>query len=111
MRDERKDPGYLPLMPYTDLSYLIGYLWKIGPLIETAMGTGPLNHVDLAAWQSNSGIELAPWEADFMRQLSREYLALSQQAKKSDCPPPWLGGLSMPERRIHVAKKIDAIFG
>lgn len=111
MRGERRDPDFVPLMPPCELPYLVGYLWEVGPVIDGGMGSFPVQETDLAAWQSNTGIELEPWESRLLRRLSREYLVQLQQAEKPDCLPPWLSGLPLAERRKAVASKIDAIFG
>ena len=69
--------------------YLIGYLFEIGPTLAAGMGNGPLTHVEIMAWQSNTGIELQPWEVRFVKHLSIEYLNESQRATAHDCAAPW----------------------
>ena len=69
--------------------YLLAYLWEIGPTLAAGMGSGPITHQELFAWQANSGIELQPWETRVLRRLSIEYLIASQKAEKADCVAPW----------------------
>lgn len=89
------------------VGYLIDFLWRVGPTMDSGMGRLPLSESELAAWQFNSGVRLSPWEAESLRRLSREYLGQSQQAEKHDCPAPY----GIAQRREIVARKIDEIFG
>ncbi len=107
IRADRKDEHYVPDMPVCGAEYLVGYLWEVGPTMVGGMGEAPLSHGEIAAWQMNSGVELQPWEARFLRNLSREYLGQSQRSEKPDCPAPY----GTTERRAIVAKRIDEIFG
>lgn len=110
-RKVMKDEFFQPVMPPLELPHLVVYLWGAGPTIDTAFGPQPLSHLDIQAWRANSGLDAQPWEAEAMRELSREYLVQLNLAAKPDCPPPWLGGLPQRERRMAVANKVDAIFG
>jgi hypothetical protein len=90
MKDERKDQDYEPDMPPAEgVGYLLGYLWEVGPTMAAGMGAGPVTHTELRAWQANTGIELAPWEARILRRLSHDYLAESHAAEKPDRAAPW----------------------
>lgn len=83
MRKEREDDLYQPGMPPLERAeYLIGYFFEIGPTV-------PISSVELNAWQDLTGIELRPWEARFIRSLSRDYLGESFKATRRDCPAPW----------------------
>lgn len=64
--------------------YLIGYLWEVGPTVNS----GPVTHQELRAWQAGIGIELQPWEIRFLRRLSGDYLRESFLATKPDSPAP-----------------------
>lgn len=57
--------------------------------MSAGMGSGPITHGELEAWQRNTGITLAPWEARVIRDLSRDYISESSKAEKRDCPEPW----------------------
>ena len=100
--------------------HLVGYLFEVGPVGYGAMGPVPLSHSELAAWQVNTGIELAAWEAKALRRLSMDYLAASNAAQAADCPPFYterpvsenrsavnnavrniLGGLARPSKGSH----------
>lgn len=91
MRRDRKDDSYQPEMPPLNAPHLLGYLFEIGPVMAAGMGSGPITHEELQAWQQGTGIELQPWEVRTLRRLSQEYLTESHKAEKSDCPAPWDG--------------------
>ena len=76
-------------MPPCPAPYLIGYLFEMGPPVAAGMGQGPLTHAEMVAWQQNVGVELHPWEARFIRQLSVEYLNESALATDPERPAPW----------------------
>lgn len=81
---------YEPEMPPLEGSeYILGYLYEIGPIMSGAMGSGPITHGELCAWQSNTGIRLSPWEVRTLRRLSIEYLNEQHRAGKLGCEPPW----------------------
>jgi hypothetical protein len=107
MRNDNSDPLFEPPMPPLELPYLVDFLWQVGPVIEDGNGRAPLTHQEIVSWQFNTGISLKPWEARFLRNLSRDFLAQSQKAEKPDCPSPFGFG----ERRAMVAKKVEEIFG
>lgn len=89
MRKDREDDSYQPGMPPLERAeYLIGYFFEIGP---TGPGSAQISNVELNAWQGLTGIELRPWEARFIRSLSRDYLGESFRATRRDCPAPWKG--------------------
>ena len=75
--------------PIISGEYLIGYLYELGPTVAAGMGAGPITHQDMLAWQINTGVRLAPWEARFLRRLSVEYLSESHKAEKLGAQPPW----------------------
>ena len=70
---------------------MVGYFFRIGPFLETGMGSVPLTHSEIESWQNNSGVELTSWEAEMIRKLSVDYLSESQKAIRPDCPAPWRG--------------------
>ena len=69
--------------------HVLNYLWKWGPVLGGTMGQMALTHDNLAACQSNTGIELSEWEAETLVRLSREYLGESNAASKHDRKPPY----------------------
>ncbi len=107
MKADMKDEFYLPDMPPVDVDHIIEYLFDIGPDVNTGMGDVPLRSEHLIAWQEETGISLLPWEARFLRRLSRAYIVQAQKSEKPDCQPPF----GFEERRALVAAKIDAVFG
>jgi hypothetical protein len=92
--------------PIDSASYLISYLFEIGPTVAAGMGAGPITHEELRAWMDLIGIELQPWEVRFLRRLSRDYLSESHQAEKPDRPAPWQPEDRSQEEREAVARKI-----
>lgn len=101
----------LPLPPAGPAAYLTQYLFDAGPACYGAMGPVPLSHLELAAWQSNSGIELAAWEAQALRRLSGDYVAASQAAQAPDCPPYWIDAATVADQRPALADAARSIFG
>ncbi len=77
-------------MPDCDAEYLLEHLFDIGPVQNTGMGLAPISHMELRAWQDNTGICLQSWEAEFLRRLSSEYVRAATDAKRPDCPAPWI---------------------
>lgn len=74
------------------------------------MGAMPLLWQELTHWQRNSGIDLTPWEAVTLRQLSADYVAESHAAESTTRPAPWLpDNWQSHEARNNVAKKIRSI--
>jgi hypothetical protein len=89
-RKAREDDTYQPDMPPLECgAYLIAYLFEVGPVMSGGMGPVPLTHGELRCWQDNIGLQLQPWEARFLRRLSREYAAEMHRAEKADAPAPW----------------------
>jgi hypothetical protein len=72
---------------------------------------GPLGWQEMAAWEHLTGIELDPWEARTLRELSAEYLVEKQHAKKADRIAPYTGAPDdIEERRAMVDRKVLAAF-
>jgi len=90
LRELHKDPDYQPDMPSVEgAAYLLGYLFDVGPVLAAGMGPGPITYTELAAWCQLHSIELEPWEVQFMRRLSFEYLNELRAAEQPDRPAPW----------------------
>ena len=90
MRTTRGDPGYMPELPDPGCAaYLLAYLFEVGPASSTGMGPAPITHQELAAWCQVAGVPLQPWEARFLRALSREYVAEAMAAEDPMRPAPW----------------------
>lgn len=93
--------------PLDSCEYLLTYLYEVGPVMQGGMGQTPLTHEEIAHWQRNIGLSLQPWEARFLKSLSREYLSQSQISNDINCPPPF-GAI---ERAKNIDKLIDEAFG
>jgi hypothetical protein len=104
-RAQYKKDGITPLMPPVGAaSYIAEYLWEIGPTQASGLGDGVISHQEIAAWQSNLGIELHAWEVGLLRRLSQDYLTQSREAEDPYCKPPF-GQLY---RNPNLSKLIDA---
>lgn len=64
---------------------MLDYLWEIGPTKKD----GPIEALDLVAWEHLLGIEWQPYESRLLLKLSRAYLGESHQATKRDAKCPW----------------------
>lgn len=93
-------------MPPCTADYLVGYLMEIGPGVSTGMGLAPIDHRDIAAWQSNLGIELQAWEVRALRRISLEYVKQHNQAMDRNCPCPYITGDAEIDNRQAVANQI-----
>lgn len=71
--------------------YLIETLFAVGPV----RAEGPLYEEHLQAWERRRGIELAPWEADLLLDLSRAYLTEMHDAREWATLPPWPPAVKM----------------
>ena len=108
MRVDRKDEDYEPPLPNIDgMMHVLGYLFEIGPVMTGAMGPAPITHTEIDAWQANTGVDLAAWEARVMRRLSIEYIGEMQRAEKPDCPPPWTPPEVPQLDRAAVSRKVQ----
>lgn len=87
--------------------YLITYLFEVGPIMAAGMGSGPITHEELAAWQRNTGVDLQSWESRMLRRLSIDYLNESHRATKADCPAPYQPEELSHRNREAVAKKVS----
>lgn len=84
------DEGKPVDLPWVEAGgYLVGYLMEAGPVDNGGMGAGRISNSELRAWQTLSGIDLQPWEAQIIRRLSGEYAAESHRATDPNCPPPF----------------------
>jgi len=76
-------------MPECPLLFMVGYLFEIGPTIPNGMGDAPVSHLEISAWQQNTGFVLDSWQATTLHKLSLAYLSESQRATKPDAEAPW----------------------
>jgi hypothetical protein len=99
-----------PDLPDCQAEYIVKYLFDVGPVQSGGSGAIPLTCQEIQSWQEQSGIELHPWEFNFIRKLSSEYLIESQKAEKPDYPAPYQPKVTSDQKREAVAMKIDNLF-
>ena len=105
MRRDHRDDDWQPDMPPIEVGgYLAGYLFEIGPTMPGGMGAAPITNQEIESWQRLARITLAPWEARFLRRLSRDYIGESHKAEKRGAEAPWSAG----DERIDRAVQNDA---
>jgi hypothetical protein len=91
-RAERfKESGIPVSMPPNPAPTVITRLMEIGLSEAAGMGAAPLSWREIDAWCNRTAVDLPPWEARLIRQLSVEYLAEGRRAETESCPPPWRG--------------------
>lgn len=103
--EQIREAGGVPSIPEAPLPYLVAFLFDVGPVLPGAMGPVALTHSELRAWQTNTGVDLSPWEAKTLRALSAEYAAESQAATKYDAPKP---GTPKQSNAALVAKRMQS---
>lgn len=70
---------------------LVRSLFEIGPVVHD----GYITWQELLAWQTVTGIELEPWEACAILDLSKAYLNQKAQSSSLGCLCPWPKGQSI----------------
>ncbi|WP_340265407.1 hypothetical protein [Sphingobium mellinum] len=100
--------GIEPELPPNPASYLTDWLFEIGPTVPTGMGLAPIGWHDMQAWQGIAGVELLPIEGRILRRLSQDFIAMGDDARKPDCPPPWTGAPAL--NREAVSRKVGNAF-
>jgi len=86
--------------------YLISILFGVGPVKPMPMSAPvPIEEMDLLAYQINRDIRLLPWEAEVIRELSREYSFMLSQASEANCPAPYFSPKALDDdRRQKIAQ-------
>lgn len=106
-----QESGVLPAMPPTPVAaHLIEHLMDAGPVLHTGMGPAPLSWSEIVTWQQATGVDLSPWEAQTLRNLSAEYIAAGHEAEEADAPAPY-SPAPTPDNRARVAASVASIFG
>ena len=109
-RDQMKRDSINPEMPPSPAPHIIDRLIEIGLSEPAGMGAAPLSWQTIAAWQHDTCVRLAPWEARLLRRLSNDYLAESRRAEDETCPPPW--GAPVSEAAIQAElRALDDVLG
>lgn len=93
--------GYLPLPEVEDCQHIIDILFKVGPVKREE----PISELDLEGWERRRGVQLSPWYADTLIEMSRAYLSEQYSASKVSAPPPWPRAVKMWK---YVTDKIHA---
>jgi hypothetical protein len=101
------DDGPINLPP-NPADFITDWLMEIGPI----MGDRPISEQELAAWQSNSGIELDAWEARTIRRLSKAFLSQHHEAEEPECPEPFVSdeAADVEAREQYIDASIEALF-
>lgn len=71
--------------------HLVEMLFQVGPF----RGDLPLSEADLEAWERRRGIELPPWQAELVVDMSKAYMAEMHAAKNYHAAPPWPDAVPM----------------
>jgi hypothetical protein len=77
--------GRVPVPEVHAGMYLIDILFRVGPIRHET----PLVEADLEPYERRRGIELEPWQADLLLDLSKAYFAEMHSAKNRDALCPW----------------------
>ncbi len=90
LRAAKRDEDYQPDMPPVEHCWhLIGYLFDVGPVQPAGAGMSAVSHQEIESWQRLRCLDLQPWEVQFLRRLSTDYLMQQNKAEKVDCDAPW----------------------
>lgn len=91
-------------MPPNSAPHIIERLIEIGLSEAAGMGAAPVSWQSIDAYQRNTGIVLAAWEARLIRRLSSDYLLMSRKAENENCPPPWRVPVTERERDTELVR-------
>lgn len=86
-------------MPPNPMPHVIARLIEVGLTGTNGMGPTPLSWIEIDAWQRLTCLELMPWEARLLRQLSTAYVAEGLRAEAENCLPPWRATVTAEERQ------------
>ncbi len=75
-------------------SFLCGYLAEVGPIRVMSAGWQPLHYSDLLDWQRVTAVELSPWCALAIVEMSRSYYSEAIQARDQARQPPYAGTIN-----------------
>lgn len=102
--DDLKRKKINPPMPPNPAPHITDWLIEMGLTEAAGMGAVPISSCELAAWQDNTCVRLAPWEARLIRELSKAYLAEGRIAESETCPPPWRAPVTQRELDIEESQ-------
>lgn len=104
-----EEAGELVLLPECTAGFLIDHLIEIGPTVPTGFGPAAFGWREVEAWQNCIGVDLPPWQARLLVQLSREYAGFAAMATEPDCSSP-LEDEPGEDRRAQVARELRVGF-
>ncbi len=102
--DDLKRKKINPPMPPNPAPHITDWLIEMGLTEAAGMGAVPISSRELSAWQDNTCVRLAPWEARLIRELSKAYLAEGRIAESETCPPPWRAPVTQRELDIEESQ-------
>ncbi|WP_239016837.1 phage tail assembly chaperone [Sphingomonas ginkgonis] len=102
--EELKKDKISPPMPPNPAPHLINRLIEIGIAETGGMGPSTLSWREIGEWQRLTGVELEPWEARLIRDLSAAYIAEGRLAEDHNCPPPWRAAITQQARDADEAR-------
>lgn len=83
--------GEVPAPEVKDGQYLIDILFQLGPF----RGDLPLSEADLEPWERRREIELLPWQAELIVDMSKAYLGEMHSSREWSALCPWPKGRKM----------------
>jgi len=89
-------------------SYIIEWLFDIGPMMYSSMGSSPISYQEIESWRD--GIELSHWEKSTLKGLSAEYMNWLQKGAKKDCPVPYSALVMTPEKQTKISNSLSDFF-
>lgn len=95
-------------LPPNPARHIVDWLMEIGPAVATGTGEAAIGYRDIAAFQEVNGVEILPWEASLLRRLSRDFINQAADARKADCPPPYMDQEAV--NRVAVDRGLRALF-
>lgn len=93
--------GDVPAPKITAGQFLIDILFQVGPF----RGELPLCEGDLEPWERRREIDLLPWQAELIVEMSKAYMDEMHKAKDVSALCPWPPGVKM---WMHVTSKKNA---
>ena len=83
--------GHVPAPKVEDGQFFLELLFQIGPF----RGELPLSEADLEPWERRREIELLPWQAELIVEMSKAYMEEMHRAKDISALCPWPPGRKM----------------
>jgi hypothetical protein len=80
--------GFVPMPELEGGLYLVDVLFRVGPVRNESA----LTEADLEPWERRRGIEMEPWQADLIVDMSRAYFGEMHAARSRTAPCPWPHG-------------------